>query len=462
MVLFISGLTIISPPTHGTNDALQEYLFPSFELEQSPTLTNSESEDLNDSGMEEEISGNIQKLGIPIESIAKNCIKENISCRLDNRAQDKNNGEVLIEGRGTEPLYHVLERPGDGRRNQGETEDDKGEAGNFYQSLRQGYQDTTEDEHRRISGHCPHGYLKELISSSTELYQSLTPPNHDNVLNDVPNLNQDNKDSASPSQGIYQSLSLNSEGQSHLLLNNERPRSISGIYQPLNKTPFARCWSAPQKTSKSQVTPESTRPANPQAESEPIYQTVDEQERCPLNLDDPGSSIPHGRRRTPRASPLEQRRTIQEPLFIAVEVRPSPPNRRICRNEHEPRYSPSPCRKSSPTPHRSVRGHRRNFSDGGRAVSSMVNTAGREGTSASAERRAPNALPHHLGLGHRRNRSDVALCPIDRSEESVTRRLTSVSDSGLPRSPSLGSLATGEYSRSAVSDTTHCSVHIGP
>ena len=412
--------------------------------------------------MEEEISDKIQKLGIPLESIAKTCIKENISCRLDNGAQDKNNGELLIEGRETEPLYHVLERPGDDRSNQGETGDNKVETANFYQSLRKSYQDTTGDEHGRVSGQCAHGYLKELISSSTELYQSLTPPNYDNVLSDVPNLNQDNKDSTSPSEGIYQSLSLNSEVQSHLLLNNERPRSISGIYQSLNKTPIERCWSAPQKTSKSQVTPRSTRPANLQAESDPIYQTVDEQERCPLNLDDPGSPIPQGRRRTPRASPLEQRRTIQEPLFIAVEVRSSPPNRRMCRSEHEPRYSPSPCRKSSPTPHPPVRGHRRNFSDGGRAVSAIVNTAGREGTSASAERRAPNALLRHLGLGHRRNRSDVALCPIDRSQESVSRRLTSVSDSGLPRTPSLGSLATGEYSRSAVSDTTHCAVHIGP
>ena len=406
--------------------------------------------------MKKETSDRHQKLGIPLESIAKKYVKENISCRLDNRARDKNNGEGLL----TEPLYHVLERPGDDRSNQGETGDDKVKTSNVYQSLRQSYQDTTEDEHGRITGKCAHGSLKELISSSTGLYQSLNPPDYDNALNDVPNLDQDNKDSTSPSQGIYQSLSLNDGSQSRLSLNNERPRSITGIYQSLNKTPFVRCWSAPQKTSKSQVTPESTRPTSLEAESEPIYQTVDEEERCPLNLDNPGSSIPQGRRRTPRASPLAQRRTIQEPLFIAVELRSSPPNRRICRSGHEPRYSPSPCRKNSPTVHPSVRGHRRNFSDGGCAVSSMVNTAGREGTSASAERRPSNALPHHLG--NFRNRSDVELCPIDRSQESVSpRRLTSVSDSGLPRTPSLGLLATGEHSRS-VSDTTHCTIHIGP
>lgn len=365
-----------------------------------------------------------------------------------------------------------MEEPGDDWDDsaQGETGVDRAKTASFYQSLTQCYQGATEEENVTRNENCAHGYLEELISSSAGLYQSLTPPNNENMLNDSDSLtsevelNQDrrnkNESSSSPT-GIYQPLVSNSEKQSHLSLKSERPRSVSGTYQPLRRrpVPFVRCWSAPQQGLTSQAPSDSTRPANRQAETEPIYQTVDEEERCPLNLDDPGSSFLPSPRRTPRVSPVAQRRSIQEPLYMAVQVSPSRPNRRACHSEKEPRYSPSPGRKNPSTLNPPVRGHRRNFSDGGRALSLMVNNPAAEDTSPPVERRAPSPLPRHLG--HRRNRSDIGLCPIDRGQENHSRRLTSISDSGLPRTPSLGSLGTGEYLRSA-SDTTHCRVHIGP
>ena len=195
--------------------------------------------------------------------------------------------------------------------------------------------------------------------------------------------------------------------------------------------------------------------------TEPVYQAVTDEQRCPLNLDDPSSSFPLTGRSSPWASPVAQRRTIYEPTYVAVHVRPSRQNRRTCHRQHEPRYSPTPCRKSPSTlqlpASNSLRGHRRNFSDGGRALSAIVNPSSTGSSGPSVGPRPPSALPCHLG--HRRNRSDVGLCPIDRSQEHLSRRLTSTSDGGIPRTPSLGSLVT-EYPRSA-SDTTHCRVHIG-
>lgn len=385
---------------------------------------------------------------------------------------DKSNDNVLAEGQVAEPLYHVLEEPGENRGHptQAETGDNRVKTAGFYQPLMKCFQGTNDKENGTENKHSARGCLEELVSSSTGQYHSLTRPNHDNVLKDASKLTPEgdlNQTVSDRRESTYQPLILNSESQSHLLLNNERPRSITGIYQPLrkspdNKVPIVRCWSAPQQASTSRVPPE---PIMPDAESEHLYQTVEDEERCPLNLDDPGSSFPPTRRRTPRATPLAQRRTLHEPLYIAVQVTPSRSNRRTRHSEQEPRYSPLPSRKNTSALQPLTRGHRRNFSDGGRAFPLMVNTSDAQRPISSAERSPPTTLPRHLG--HRRNRSDIGLCPIDRSQEnqtiedSLSRRLTAISDSGVPRTPSLGALDSGEHVRSS-SDTTHCRVHIGP
>lgn len=89
-----------------------------------------------------------------------------------------------------------------------------------------------------------------------------------------------------------------------------------------------------------------------------------------------------------------------------------------------------------------------------RTLLPVVNASGTEATSPS-----PSAFSRRFG--HRRNMSDIGLCPIDQRRESVSWRLTSISDRGLPRTLSRGSFELGEHSRS-TSDTTCCTVHLGP
>ena len=300
----------------------------------------------------------------------------------------------------------------------------------------------------------------ELLSLNNGFYQSLSPPQHGNFLNDEFDLTSEDNEASKLSKTNYQPLLH--RNHSHLLAHSDRPRSVSGFYQPLrgsprNTVPLIRSSSAPH------ALPKSFTSRNEQGTTDPVYQAVVDEERCPLNVDDPGSSFPPSGQRSSLANPVAQIRTINEPTYVAVQVSPSRQNRRTFSSENEPRYSPSPCRKNPSTLQRTganvPRGHRRNRSEGGRTLSIIVNPSGEAGSSPPVGVRPPSALSRHPG--HRRNRSDIGLCPIDHSQERLSRRLTSISDSGIPRSPSLGSPGTQEFPRSA-SDTTHCRVHIGP
>ena len=312
------------------------------------------------------------------------------------------------------------------------------------------------------------GRREELSSSNTRFYQSLIPPQHDNLLTSEVGLDEkvgNDNQASKPSRANYQPLLH--KNHSHLLSKSCRPRAVTGIYQPLkqshdNAVPLVRSSSASQGTL-SQALPQSLTSRDEQGNTDPVYQAVADEERCPLNLDDPSSSFPPTGRRSLLVSPVAQRRTINEPTYMAVQVSPPRQNRRMSNSQNEPRYSPSPCRKNPSTLQRpganTPRGHRRNRSEGGRTLSAMVYPSVGAGTSPPVGERPPSTLPRHLG--HRRNRSDIGLCPIDRSQEQLSRSMTSTSDSRIPRTPSLGSSGTQGYPRSA-SDGTHCRVHIGP
>lgn len=376
----------------------------------------------------------------------------------------------MTQAPGIEPFYHVLEGPGDDCSDifQEKPENDKEKTANFYQPL---ILPATEEENLTKNVDNGHGRLEGLSSSNCGYYQSLSPPQYDNVRNDKSDLTSevglnekaDNENEGiEPSKANYQPLLH--RNHSHLLSHSVRPRAVTGTYQPLrgspkNTVPLARSSSAPQSTL-SHVLPQAL---TSRKDREPVYQAVADEERCPLNSDDPSCSFSTAGRHLPLVSPVAQRTTINEPTYVAVQVRPSRQNRRTFKNQNEPRYSPSPCRKNLSTlqcPDSSAsRGHRRNRSEGGRALSALVNPSGGASSSPPVGVSPTSALPSHLG--HRRNRSDIELCPIDRSQEQLSRRLTSTSDSGIPRTPSHGSLGTLEYPRS-TSDTTHCRVHIGP
>lgn len=377
----------------------------------------------------------------------------------------------MTQAPGIEPFYHVLEGPGDDNSDifQENPGNDKEKTADFYQPL---ILPATEEENLTKNVDNGHGWLEGLSSSNCGYYQSLTPPQYDNVWNDKSDLTSevglnekaDNENEGiEPSKANYQPLLH--RNHSHLLSHSVRPRAVTGTYQPLrgspkNTVPLARSSSAPQSTL-SHVLPQAL---TSRKDTEPVYQAVADEERCPLNLDDPSCSFSTTGRHLPLVSLVAQRTTINEPTYVAVQVRPSRQNRRTFKNQNEPRYSPSPCRKNLSTlqcPDSSAsRGHRRNRSEGGRALSALVNPSGGASSSPPVDGVSPtSALPSHLG--HRRNRSDIGLCPIDRSQEQLSRRLTSTSDSGIPRTPSHGSLGTHEYPRS-TSDTTHCRVDIGP
>lgn len=441
-------------------------------------LIEDEPDDLiYDSGIEEEADSFQRSPDHSGFKSVNKVINGNTFCQDENKTSvgkslDRTNDGDVTKVQAAEPLYHVLEGfPGDCSGTiQEETGNEKPKTENFYQTLMPNYQGEPEESNfaRNTNG----GHDLELLPSRIGLYQSLTPPNHE-VLNNEHNVNTESdvngeaegkKKATETGEGIYQPLLH--KNQSHLHSHNDRPRSVTGIYQPLRSSrereaPIVRCSSAPQG-SLSQITPRSRISVNGQDDTEPFYQTVTDEQRCPLNLEDPSGSFPRTERSSPRASPLTQRRTIHEPTYEAVHWRTSTRNRRACHSEHEPRYSPSPCWHNPATLQLPVsnypRGHRRNLSDGSRALPAMVNSSSTGSSRPPFGSRPPSALPRHLG--HRRNRSDIGLCPIDGSQEHLSRRLTSTSDGGIPRTPSLGSLVT-QYPRSA-SDTTHCRVHIGP
>ena len=453
-------------------------------------LIENEPDDLTyDSGIEEEASDGLRRSSyhevseeivecIPHYQTVKKSKNGNTSCQNDTtnvreKSVDKTVDEVVTRTPVVEPFYHVLEGPGDDCSDiiQWKPGDDKAKTASFYQPLI-----LTATEQESLTKHLDsgHGGFEELSLSNTGFYQSLTPPQHDNLTNHKFNLTSEvglnekvvNENEASePFQANYQPLLH--RNHSHLPSHNDRPRAVTGIYQPLrgspeNRVPLIRSSSAPQGTL-SRVLPHSLTSRNEQGNTEPAYQTVADEERCPLNLDDPNSSFPPTGQRSQLVSPVAQRETINEPTYMAVQVRPPRQNRRTFNSKNEPRYSPSPCRKNLSTKKlpdsNASRGHRRNHSEGGRALSAVVNPSGGAGSSPPVSARPSSALPRQLG--HRRNRSDIGLCPIDRSQEQLSRRLTSTSDSGIPRTPSLGSLGTQEYPRSA-SDATHCRVDIGP
>ena len=363
-----------------------------------------------------------------------------------------------------EPFYYVLEGPGDDCSDgvQAKPAIGKRKSASFYQPL---MPPVTEQENLTKNEDAGHDRQEELLSLNTGVYQCLSPPQHNNLLNDEFDLTSDDNEASKPSKANYQPLLH--RNHSHLLSHSDRPRSVSGFYQPLrgspkNTAPLIRSSSAPQGTLL-HVLPKSLTSRNEQGNTDPVYQAVADEERCPLNLDDPSSSFPPRGQRSPLLSPVPPRRTINEPTYVAVQVSPPRQNGRTSKGENEPRYSPSPCRKNPSTLQRPganvSRGHRRNRSEGGCTLSAIVNPSGGAGSSPPVGARPPSTLPRHPG--HRRNRSDIGLCPIDGSREQLSRRLTSTSDSGIPRAPSLGSPGTQEYPRSA-SDTTHCRVHIGP
>ena len=445
-----------------------------------------------DSGIEEEASDGLRRSPyhtgfktseeivewVPLYQTVKKSKNGNLSCQNDitnvtKESADKTVDEHVTQAPGNEPFYHVLEGPGDDCSDifQEKPGNDKAKTAHFYQPL---ILPATEEENLPKNVDNGHGWLEGLSASNSGFYQSLTPPQYDNVWSDKSDLTSevglnemaDNEnETIEPSTANYQPLLH--RNHSHLLSRSVRPRAVTGTYQPLrgspkNTVPLARSSSAPQSTL-SHVVPQSFTSKNEQGNTEPVYQAVANEERCPLNLDDPSCSFSPTGRHFPLVSPVAQRRTINEPTYVAVQMRPPRQNRRTFKNQNEPRYSPSPCRKNLSTLQRpdssASRGHQRNRSEGGRALSAMVNPSGGASSSPPVGVRPTSALPRHLG--HRRNRSDIGLCPIDRSQEQLSRRLTSTSDSGIPRTPSLGSLGTYEYPRS-TSDTTHCRVDIGP
>ena len=455
-------------------------------------LIENEPDDLTyDSGIEEEASDGLRRSPchadfevseeivecIPLYQAVQKSKNGNISCQNDtknvrDKSVDKNVDEDLTKAPEVEPFYHVLEGPGnDCNDTQAKPGNGKAKTASFYQPL---LLPVTEQGNLAKHVDTGHGQQEELLSSNTGFYQSLTPPQHDNLLNDKLDLTSEvdvsekvgnDNEASKPSKANYQPLLHRT--RPHLLSHSDRPRAVTGIYQPLigspeNTVPLTRSSSAPQGTLWHALS-QSLTSRNEQGNTDPVYQAVADEERCPLSLDYPSSSFSPTGRCSLIVSPEAQRRTINEPTYIAVQVSPPRQNRRTFSSENESRYSPSPCRKNPSTLQRSGSnapvGHRRNRSEGGRTLCAMVNPSGGAGSSPPVGARPPRALPHHLG--HRRNRSDIGLCPIDRSQEHLSRRLTSTSDSGIPRAPSLGSSVTQEYPRSAI-DTTHCRIHIGP
>lgn len=387
-----------------------------------------------------------------------------ISCRneaksIREKSVDKTVDEDLTQASRIEPFYYVLEGPGDDCSDtvQAKPGNGKGKRASFYQPL---MLPVTEQENLTKNEDTGHGRREELLSLNNRFYQSLGAPQHDNFLNDEFHLTSEDNEASKPSKANYQPLLH--RNHSHLLAHSDRPRSVPGFYQPLrgipkNTVPLIRSSSAPH------ALPKSFTSRNEQGNTDPVYQAVADEERCPLNLNDSSSSFPSTGQRSSLVSPVAQTRTLNEPTYVAVQVSPPRQSRRTFNSEDEPRYSPSPCRKNLSTLQRPganvPRGHRRNRSEGGRTLSIIVNPSGGVGSSPPVGARTPSAVPRHPG--HRRNRSDIGLCPIDHSQEQLSRRLTSTSDSGIPRAPSLGSSGTQEFPRSA-SDTTHCRVHIGP
>ena len=370
-----------------------------------------------------------------------------------------------------EPFYHVLEGPGDECNSLRHTvdENERVESASIYQPLSISRQNFSKQGILVDNADAE----DETILSSSGIYQPLTPSKQV-ILDDKTKvtshggldkiIDHNNTKAAGSSTAMYQPLLDRHKARSRS--NIDRPRSVSGIYHHLTPSPeregrHKRSWTAPQDILLQDL-PKTSRSENRQGETDPVYQTVVDKQRCPLNIDDPASVSPRSPRHSPRPSPHEQRRTIHEPTYMAVHVRPSRQNRRPCNSEHEPRYTPPPCRKNRSPVHPSVSnaraGHRRISSDSGRALSAMLNPDNTDTSGPPDNRSSLSVLPRHLG--HRRNRSDIGLCPIDQSHEHASRRQTSGSDGGIPRTSSMRSLVT-EFQRSA-SDTTHCRVHIGP
>lgn len=590
--MFISELESIPPPIQQTDVVLRDHSWQGSEPEQALVFNKQDLHDLNDSGKEEEASYSPRKFAN--ENTQGELKSVHLYAVVKKSSVDRSNANITPEGQATEPFYYILEGPGNDSKTSGENGDERIKTASFYQSLMQCKQDIPKDKNATSNQENVHGFTDGHDMSRNSIYQSLSPPKGDNVSNEKLNLTEDEshvvKNVQKESKGFYEPLLNRSEGPSRLHLYSDRPRSVSGVYQPLrsnsdNIEPLVRRFSAPEQENPRNVHPMRLRPGNEEGLSEPIYHTVDDDDksdRCPLSLDDPGSPFPSSGRRTPQGSLSAQQRTIHEPLYIAVQVTPTR-SRRTFSSKQEQRYSPSPVRKNIATLKPTFRGHRRNFSDVGRAFPITVSNMGADGRSPPAvpERRATNPLP--LRLGHRRNRSDAGLCPIDLSQKNAperptpserglsatiirqesgdtsssvgrlgvsplprhlghrrirsdaglcpvyysqgnvshrgetsasetegtgaitnprtegtsppikrpketqlvrhigqhrnrsdigigtvepgkgngSRRMTSISDSGLPQTSSLGSPETGEFSRSAT-DATHCRVYIGP
>ncbi|PFX28628.1 hypothetical protein AWC38_SpisGene6636 [Stylophora pistillata] len=416
-----------------------------------------------DSGIEEESSKSLRRspsqFGLEPDRGSSECIPD--------RTLSLNETSLVQEG---EPFYHVLEGPGTECSTLRDTgnENERVKSASIYQPLRINHQNSPQQ-----------GILvddtdteDETILSSSGIYQPLTPSKQvmlddeskvssQGGLDEI--IDHETKASGSP-KAMYQPLL--DRHKARLLSNTDRPRSVTRIYHPLTASPESegcpkrRC-TAPQDTLL-QVLPQTPKSEIRQGETDPIDQTVADEQRCPLNMDEPSSVSPRSPRHSPRPSSQEQRRTIHEPTYVTVNVRPSRQNRRLCNSEHDPRYTPPPCRKNPFPIHPSVSnapvGHQRISSDGGRALSAILHHVNADNSSPPGGRRPLSVLPRHLG--HRRNKSDIGLCPVDQRQKHTSRQLTSGSGGGIPRTSSMGSLVT-EDQRSA-SDTTHCRVHIGP
>ena len=437
--MFISELESIPPPLQHTDIVLCDDSWQGSEPQQALVFNEQDLDDLNDSGIEEEASYGPRKFAnentqsglkpVPLYAVVK---KSSV---------DRSNANVTTEGQATEPFYHILEGPGNDSEASEENWEEQIKTARFYQSLMQCKQDIPEGKNETSNQENMHGLTEGHVMSRNSIYQSLSPPKRDNVSNEKLDLTEDEsnrvKNVQKGSTGFYQPLLNRSEGRSRLHLHSDRPRSVSGVYQPLrsdsdNIEPLVRCFSAPTQENPGNVHPMRPRSGNEEGLSEPIYHTVDDDDdsdRCPLNLDVPGSSFPSSGRRTSQGSLTAQQRTIHEPLYIAVQVTPTQ-SRRTFNGKQEPRYSPSPVRKNAATLKPTSRGHRKNFSDVGRAFPITVVSMGADGRSPPTvhDRCPTNPLP--LRLGHRRNRSDAGLCPIDLSQKNAAERPT-LSESSL-------------------------------
>ena len=366
-------------------------------------------------------------------------------------------GATHAQEQAAEPLYYVLEEPGGYWGSSLDRETGLG----GYQSLVQrkstaiAQMDSTGDEDR--GG----GFAERFVSY--ERYHSLTPLNHDDALKD-----ESSFEVAMFPPSKYQAL-LHEHSMPQLSTHQDWPRSISGVYQPLARS-LHRHSSLLQRSEEDtqrliQIYPESEGSVKGEVFTEPIYDALDDEERCPLNYDEREISFSQKGRRSPPPSALDGRRALQEPTYMAVHVGSSQTHGRgSVRSAREPRYSPTPGRKQVLDANIPP-GHRRSLSDSGHTLYAVVHDSSPERSNHVPVRNGQGDTGHNASSPghreHRRNVSDIGRCPIDLSSVFPTsRRPASSNNAVVPRISSLGTLGCEPHR--SPRDTTHCRVYIGP